>query len=246
MPPNRDSEVFLVYGMRHVVTLALEANACTRVSIPLTGTLADIDLALLDEGGQLLGSDSRDDGAPAVEICAAAASNVHVVVRVVRGAGPLHLSVTRHALRASPRATRAADIDEEAFVDLDEPSARRTLRVYAAELSRRGFLRAEPMADDVVPESGALELPIATRDGMCTTVSIVAQADALLTLVGRSGERIATALSDGDLSAVQTCAVGAYRAVVRAAPGTRFDYLVTSGREQDIGGESGLWLGVPD
>lgn len=233
--------------MRHVVTLALDPHGCTRVSVPLTGTLADIDLVVLDDAGQVLASDARDDDdAPVVEICGAAPRTVHVVVRVMRGAGPLHVTVTRGARRDGARATRAADIDEEAFVDLDEPSARHTLRAHAFELARRGFLRAEPMGDDVVPESGAVELALASRDGTCTTVSVIAPAALLLVLVGPSGERIATASSEGDLHAVQTCGAGAIRAVVTAAPGTRFDYLVTSGRAQDVGAESGLWLGHPE
>jgi hypothetical protein len=234
---------FFVSGMRYTISVTLEARTCTRFTVPLAGTLRDVDIEVFDDAGQMLAADVREEGEPLVEACTRESGVVHVLVRVVRGAGHVRLVQTTAPWRDAARSTRGTDVVEEAFIDLEEGTTTRTLRTQAAALSRRGFTRTEPIATDVVPETRAIELPIAVGVGECVTVSIVSQAEIELAMLDADGQRILRASYEGDLASMQTCAAGALRAVVSAAPGTRIEVLIAHGRALDVGGPSGLWLG---
>lgn len=236
---------FLVGGMRTVTSVTLDAETCTRLHVPLEGTLRDVDLLLLDDAGQILAADLREHEAPLVEVCTRAPTPVHVLVRVLSGAGHVRLAIERAPLRARPRTSRAQDVIEEAFVDLDEPGTFRTLARHAGELARRGFTRAEAIEEDVVPETRSIELPLPSAPGTCISVAVRATADVELRLLDAGGRVLASGSRDGDLLALQTCEEGPLRAVVQGAPGTRFHLLVARGLARDVGGPSGLWLGHP-
>lgn len=232
---------FLVSGMRTVTTVALPERSCTRFDVALNGTLRDVDLVLVDDAGQTLAADLREEGAAVLFACTTAPVAAHVLARVVSGAGHVRLVVSTTARTDAPRASRPSDVPEQAFVDLDEPSPYRVLRAQAAILARRGFPHTEPIAGDVLTELGALELPLRVEPGTCVTLVLVG--DATLSLAGANGEVLADASVEGDIRAVQSCTEGPLRGLVTGRAGTRVLVLVARGRSADVGGASGLWLG---
>jgi hypothetical protein len=239
--PETRADDFLVAGMRTVTSVALPARSCTRFDVALAGTLRDVDLLLLDDTGQILASDLREAGPPVLLACTVAPAAVHVLARVVSGAGHVALSVVHTPRTESPRAGRPEDVPEETFVDLDEPSPYHVLRAQVAVLARRGFLHAEPVTGDVLTELGALEVPVRVAPGECITLVVVG--DAALSLTGANGDVLADASVEGDVRAVQACTEGPLRGVVAGRAGTRVLVLVARGRSVDVGGASGLWLG---
>lgn len=240
---DRAEATFLVAGMRRVETISLGAATCTRIVVPLAGTLRDVDLVLIDDAGQVLARDTEAMDAPRVEVCTRAATAVHVLVRAQAGAGHARLEVASSPRRETPRASRSADIVEGAFVDLDEPGAERTLRVHAAELARRGFTRTEPFTDHVLDASRALEIPFAVAAGSCVTVSVHARHDLRLTLEDAAGRVRSVASREGELVVIQTCEEGALRARVEGEAGVPFALLIAYGDVRVVGGAAGLWLG---
>ncbi len=219
---------FLAPGQRHSFAVEVPGGCAAVVSASAPG-LRDLDLAVYDPEGTLLGEDVEPDDHPTVRWCGDG-GRVYVVARAYEGAGRYELAVW----------TGDAPSMRAALGDVPAPAA---LSELEEALRGRGLrtLRRERWID--LPAAGEpVRFPVQLRPGRC--IAVVAEASVSLELAVELESRTLDE-APGRQVAITTCADrGQATASVRGPAPARVRVRVLEGASAEVGGEGALWLGT--